>query len=312
MISVLEILILMVVVPVIILISAVVFHYVSRTKGSLLLILAGLAATGFLLLIFLGLFYVRTETRTATLVHQNTVLDSELETFRQNTRHSHRTVSKINAGVTGIPGDAVENQNSESQPLVAPKPGADQITADSELTKSSSLKQAEEMPGWVVEGVKTAMLQKNSLLNHSRPVFQSGLYATRDEALQDALVKARQQMQTELMMREPWLKKNLWELDLDLFRQTAYRRPYFQTVEHDFGDVLKSGESLKHDMFRAYVEIENTPAVRHQLLTRWKQNIGNQRSFWVGGTFGLITLMCVGAAVYLRTGSDQATIHSSH
>ncbi|WP_417388012.1 hypothetical protein [Gimesia sp.] len=318
MIGILEMLILTVVVPVVILIFALVFHYVSRNRGSLLFMLAGLAMAGLLLFIFLGLFYVRTESRSATLVQQSAVLDSELEAIRQDTRLASHAVPETNEGVTEIPGDALQKHHSENQPLVAPKPGdphPSRIVNKVEIGNASpkpAKSVSTELPDWVKEGVKTAVLQKNSLINNSRPVFQSGLFATRDEALQDALAKATQQMQADLMMREPWLKNNLRELDLELFRHTAYRRPYFQMVEHDFGDVLKSGESLKHDMFRAYVEIENTPGVRHQLLARWKQKIGNERSFWVGGAFGLITLMCIGAAIYLRTDSSQDTIHSSH
>ncbi|MCA9022313.1 MAG: hypothetical protein KDA74_19325, partial [Planctomycetaceae bacterium] len=217
MIGILEILILTVVVPVIILIFALVFHHMSRKRGSVLFMLAGLAMTRLLLFIFLGLFYVRTESRSATLVHQNAILDTEFEAIRQDVKLAPRSVPETNDGVTEIPGDALQKHHSETQPLVAPKPGdshPSQIVNKVEISNASS-KPAEsegtELPDWVKEGVKTAVLQKNSLLNNSRPVFQSGLFATRDEAFQDALAKATQQMQVDLMMREPWLKNNLRE-----------------------------------------------------------------------------------------------------
>lgn len=303
MIGILEMLILAVVVPTIIFVAAVVVLYLSKQNGSRLFVLAGLMGMGFLFLLFIGLSYNRVEVMPATEVAQQAAAVSP-----QDVEYRVRLKPKMKGIQAEIPPAAGEERINWNQPLVALKPFELQKTVEN----TPSQQKVAELPDWVVAGVKSAVLEENNLINSSRPVFQSGLFATREEALEDALTKARQQMQTNLMMREPWLKSNVWELNPDLFRQTAYRRPYFQTVEHDFGDVLKSGEPFKQDMFRAYVEIDNTPAVRHQLLARWKQNIGNERSLWVGGVFGLITLMCVGSAVYLRTRSDQATIQSSH
>lgn len=303
MVGILELLILMVVVPVIILIFAAIFRYVSRKSGLLQFMFAALAMMGVLLLVFLSVFSVRVGSSSATQVAQESTVVSP-----QEVEYPVRLDPKMKGIQAEIPQAAEQEKINDNQPLVASKPFKFQKT----VKNIPSQQKDAELPDWVVEGVHSAVLEENNLINNSRPVFQSGLFATREEALQDALAKARQQMQTNLMMREPWLKNNVWQLDPELFRQTAYRRPHFQTVEHDFGDVLKSGKSFKQDMFRAYVEIENTPVVRQQLLTRWKQNIGNERSLWVGGVFGLMTLMCIGAAVYLRTDSDQATIHSSH
>ncbi|QDT94325.1 hypothetical protein Pan161_60210 [Gimesia algae] len=307
MIGVIELLILVVVVPVIILVVVAVVRYLSQQKVSLLLTLGGLAVMGFFFLALLGIYYARLGSTSATRIVQEATAVSP-----QDVEYPVRLEPKMKGIQAEFPRAVGQERIAENQPLVAPKPFASQKMDHLELKVTASQQMDAELPEWVVEGVKSAVLQENNLINNSRPVFQSGLFATREEALQDALSKARQQMQTNLMMREPWLKSNVWELNSDLFRQTAYRRPYFQTVEHDFGDVLKSGESFKQNMFRAYVEIENTPVVRHQFLTRWKQNIGNERSLWLGGVFGLITLVCVGVAVYLRTESDQATIQSSH
>ncbi|EDL60585.1 hypothetical protein [Gimesia maris] len=303
MIGILELLILVVVVPVVILMAAAVVRYLSQQNVSRLLIFGGLAVLGFLFLAGPGLFIVRKMSSSSIQNVQEATAISP-----QDVEYPVRLDPKMKGIQAEIPQAAEQEKINDNQPLVASKPFKFQKT----VKNIPSQQKDAELPDWVVEGVHSAVLEENNLINNSRPVFQSGLFATREEALQDALAKARQQMQTNLMMREPWLKNNVWQLDPELFRQTAYRRPHFQTVEHDFGDVLKSGKSFKQDMFRAYVEIENTPVVRQQLLTRWKQNIGNERSLWVGGVFGLMTLMCIGAAVYLRTDSDQATIHSSH
>jgi len=126
--------------------------------------------------------------------------------------------------------------------------------------------------------------------------------------MQAALAEAMQQLQEKLLMRYPQYKSSLWKLNPDLVRQLAYRKVHYQVVEHDFGNVLKSGEPFKQDMYRAYLEVEDSPDVRQALLTKWKRNIGNERTAWLGGGFGLVTLLCVGVAVYLRATHDAATI----
>jgi len=289
-----------VVVPVIILVAAVVVRYLSQKNGALLVTLGGLAVMGFVFLVFVGFFYSRNGSQQATVALPPHVV------------HHLRSVPEMNRVEIENPENLLQEQSAENQPLVASKPGVSQKADDLGLKNSASLPKDAELPGWVIEGMKTAVMQKHNLFNDSRPVFQSGLFATREEALQDALTKSQQQMQANLTMREPQLNRSKLKLTPELVRQTAYRRSYYQTVEHDFGDVLKSGDSFKQNMFRAYVELDDSPVVRHQLVTRWKQNIGNGRSLWVGGAFGLMTLICIGAAVYLRTDSSQATIHSSH
>ncbi|WP_417393618.1 hypothetical protein [Gimesia sp.] len=300
MVSVLELLVLVLVVPVIILIAAVVVRYLSQKNGALLVTLGGLAVMGFIFLVFVGFFFARNGSQQATVA------------LPPHVEHPLRSVPEMNRVETEIPENLLQERNAENQPLVASKPGVPQKADDLGLKNSASLPKDAELPGWVTEGMKTAVMQKQNLFHNSRPVFQSGLFATREEALQDALANGMHQMQTNLTMREPHLTSSKLELTPELVRQTAYRRSYYQTVEHDFGDVLKSGDSFKQNMFRAYVELDDSPVVRHQLVTRWKQNIGNERSLWVGGVFGLMTLICIGAAVYLRTDSSQATIHSSH
>lgn len=312
MVSVLELLVLVLVVPLIILIAAVVVRYLSQKNGAVLVTLGGLAVMGFIFLVFAGFFYVSVESRSATRVVQESRIEAEAEALRQHIGGPLRAVPEPNRGETEISDDVLQERSAENKPLVASKPGVPQKADDLGLKNSASFPKDAELPGWVIEGMKTAVMQKHNLFNDSHPVFQSGLFATRDEALQDALTKSQQQMQANLTMREPQLNRRKLKLTPELVRQTAYRRSYYQTVEHDFGDVLKSGDSFKQNMFRAYVELDDSPVVRHQLVTRWKQNIGNARSLWVGGAFGLMTLICIGAAVYLRTDSSQATIHSSH
>ncbi|WP_339730054.1 hypothetical protein [uncultured Gimesia sp.] len=191
-------------------------------------------------------------------------------------------------------------QDSFSEaPLVARKPydPKAEIPVPAAVQEGHTL---ELLPDWVVSGLENTKQNEHNLLESSKPVFQSGLFATREDALYDALSKAMEHLQANLMLRYPRFKINMWKLNPDLLRHTAYRRVYYQTVEHDFGNVLKSGEPFKQDMYRAYLEVEDSPPVRKMLFTKWRQNIGNERVAWLGGGFGLMTLLCAGVAVYLR------------
>lgn len=195
-------------------------------------------------------------------------------------------------------------------PLVARKPNNSATDSIDSLVQSKVFP-PEPLPDWVVSGLEKTKQNQSNLLESSRLVFQSGLFATREEAMQSVLAEAMQQLQANLLMRYPQYKSSLWKLNPDLIRQLAYRKVHYQVVEHDFGNVLKSGKPFKQDMFRAYLEVEDSPVVRQALLTKWKRNIGNERTVWLGGGFGLVTLLCAAVAVYLRATHDPATIKQS-
>ncbi len=193
------------------------------------------------------------------------------------------------------------------QPLVARKPD-DSVAGSEDGMGQSKLEKPEPLPDWVVTGLETTKQNQSNLLESSRPVYQSGLFATREEAMQDALTKSMQPLQENIFLRNPNYNSRQSILNPQLIRQFAYRKVHYQTVEHDFGNVLKSGESFKRDMYRAYLEIEDSPAVRQALFNQWKQKIGNERTVWLGGGFGLMTLICAGVAIYLRAAHDPDTI----
>ncbi len=169
-------------------------------------------------------------------------------------------------------------------PLVAPKPH--------DVPKAAQTKKAEPLPEWVNSS------QEGS--GGMKQVFQSGLFATPAEAFQDALGRARVKFEETLSAEHPQYSSDARTLSPELVRQVAMRRSYYQTIEHDFGDVLKSGESFKQDMYRAYVEVELSPSVKQTFYTKWKLQAGNQRVIWLGGAFAFVTLLCLGTTVYLR------------
>ncbi|MDF1744645.1 MAG: hypothetical protein P1V19_13195 [Gimesia sp.] len=283
------------VVPLFILFAVVVIRYLI--KGNIIPILVFGLATGIAL--FAVVMYLTLQVPNVSVHQQARVQVSS--PFLQSKLILPKTVD--------VSSPAVVNPLSE-QPVVARKP------YDSETGLGGGLVQPKlaipgPLPGWVVTGLKNTKQNQSNLLESSRPVFQSGLFATREEAMQDALSKAMQQLQANLLLRYPQYKSNLWRLNPELIRQSAYRKVHYQKVEHDFGNVLKSGKAFKQDMYRAYLEVEDSPAVRQTLLTKWKRNIGNERTVWLGGGLGLITLLCAGVAVYLRATHDPATIRQT-
>lgn len=169
-------------------------------------------------------------------------------------------------------------------PLVAPKPH--------DAPQADQPKKAEPLPEWISSSEEGSGGMKQ--------VFQSGLFATPAEAFQDALGRARVKFEETLSAEHPQYSSDARTLSPELVRQVAMRRSYYQTIEHDFGDVLKSGESFKQDMYRAYVEVELSPSVKQTFYTKWKLQAGNQRVIWLGGAFAFVTLLCLGTTVYLR------------
>ncbi len=212
------------------------------------------------------------------------------------------------------------------QPVVASKPTQSGLNSSTRLGKSAE-SSSEPLPEWVLSGlaednsnhhpaIQTGLFfdedMQNPYLVSGRMVFQSGLFATREEALENALAKATQKLQSNLESMNAQFRYSGWILSPGLVRQTAYRKIHYETVEHDFGNILKSGKPFKQDMYRAYLEVEDDPSVRSTILTNWRKDIGKKRTVWLGGGFGLVTFMCLFVAVYLRATHDQTTIKVTH
>ncbi|MCA9014321.1 MAG: hypothetical protein KDA77_03220 [Planctomycetaceae bacterium] len=194
-------------------------------------------------------------------------------------------------------------------PVVARKP-YDQKPEIPVPAGAQESKALDALPEWVVSGLEHTRQNQDDLLESSPLVVESGLFVTMDEAQYDALTKAGLKLKANLQLRYPQYPLAALEISPDEVRQVALRRSYYQLVKHNFGDVLKSGEPLKQNMYRAYLEFENSPRVRETLFARWKQKIGNERTAWLGGGFGLVTLLCAGVAVYLRVTHPPATMKS--
>jgi hypothetical protein len=204
--------------------------------------------------------------------------------------NSQATVVQGTTAVAVKAPDLLEEESSiplPELPLVAPKPHE-----ASKAAQPVPHKKAEPLPEWVNSSQEGSAGMKQ--------VFQSGLFATPAEAFQDALGRARVKFEETLSAEHPQYSSDARTLSPELVRQVAMRRSYYQTIEHDFGDVLKSGESFKQDMYRAYVEVELSPSVKQTFYTKWKLQAGNQRVIWLGGAFAFVTLLCLGTTVYLR------------
>ena len=191
--------------------------------------------------------------------------------------------------------------------LVARKPGEEKELSTAESSQKNNV---EALPEWVISGLEKTHQNQNNLLESSKHVYESGLFVTMDEAQYDALLKACQRINANLRLRYPEYPSAELEVSPDELRRLALRRDYYQLVMHDFGNVLKNGEPLKQNMYRAYLEIEDTPGIRETIFTKWKREQGNQRAVWLGGSFGLITLLCAGVALYLRAMHKPDTMDS--
>ncbi|QDV21457.1 hypothetical protein Pan153_61450 [Gimesia panareensis] len=251
---------------------ALLIFLVVKYQPRLLLAFVGICLVIFLPVAFLFMSYAVHEVRTGPTVIQQATADSSTATVQN---------AVIESSHIPLP----------TLPLEAQKP---QATNASEQSNHSGdqIAQTEPLPEWINAE------QQGSV--NSKRVFESGLFATREEALQDALGKASLKLAESLQAEHPQYPLATKQIGPEAVRHVALRRSYYQTVEHDFGDVLKSGKPFKQDMYRAYVEVEISPSVKKIFYTKWKLQAGNQRVAWLGGAFGLVTLLCFGVSVYLR------------
>ncbi|QDU06870.1 hypothetical protein [Gimesia aquarii] len=287
----------LIVLPLVILAGSIVIR--SLLKGNYVPVLVTFAMAGVAFL-FLTIFYLRashvTVSQEAVREEMNTM--QSVSARRINTEQLKPNAVKASAPVF-IP--------VSDEPLIANKPALPNLNIP---TKGNTPERIpEQLPEWVLSGLEEGL--KNRYPVSGKMVFRSGLFATRDGALEHALAKATQKLQSNLNSSSPQYRLSGWRLTPELARQTAYRRVYYQTVEHDFGNILKSGEPFKQEMYRAYLEVEDTTPVREKILQKWRKDTGNQRVAWLGGGFGLITLLCMGVAIYLRATHAPATIKTN-
>jgi len=282
-------------VPLLLLIFVAIFRYVSRGNFMSSITIALTALVAILILVVFIRSFKSSQVIIVKDAHIRAIQDQALQ-YKKN----QPVPVPVNVPVS-IKSDA-------ESPVVARKPQGPEPVLNRENVE---VPVAEPLPDWVISGLKHTEQNKANLLESSQLVFESGLFVTRDEAQYDALAKAGLKLKANLQLRYPQYRFGDLEISPDEVRHVALRRSYYQLVEHNFGNVLKNGEPFKQNMYRAYLEIEDSPAVRASLFKKWKQNIGNERTAWLGGGFGLVTLLCLGVAVYLRATHHPATIKST-
>lgn len=301
----LMVLALLILVPIIVMVFIKLFRNISF--GGVLATVAVFIAGGMLLVLLAILlpFIARKQTSTVTAHGGNRVHHAAYEQQPMLQDQNSRTIPMSS---TVANSSSLQDPFSEA-PVVARKPH----DPNSETPVPETMREKKSLdvlPDWIVLGREHTEQNKANLLESSQLVFESGLFVTREEAQYDALAKAGLKLKANLQLRAPQYRLGALEISPEEVRQVALRRSYYQPVKHNFGDVLKSGEPLQQNMYRAYLEIEDSPTVRKTLLAKWRQKTGNERTAWLGGGFGLVTLLCLGVAVYLRATHPQATIRS--
>lgn len=154
---------------------------------------------------------------------------------------------------------------------------------------------AESAPAWV--NVEADFVQEDDrVLRHIR----SAQYATIEEAESVALQDAARIASRDLHKYAPYTVG--WNVPAELVRNYAVRDRYIETVERDFG-------SITAPMFRVHLQVELSPRTREKYQAPWKAQLVRKRLTVMGSVVGLITVILVAAAAYLRL--DAAT-HGAH
>lgn len=142
-------------------------------------------------------------------------------------------------------------------------------------------------PSWVV-------LARESKLPLHTDAIQSELWATRDEARQDALDKASDRAVRFAAESAPRLRQAPsipgWFVEDHMLREPIY----VEEVEWTYGP-----------MYRAHLLLDLTPDTRERILSHWHGELVQKRMNQIGGSLGFL-LVCVATLLgYLRM--DDAT-----
>ena len=108
-------------------------------------------------------------------------------------------------------------------------------------------------------------------------VLTSGLYATKDEALDDVMKQAVINVKRNFFHYHR--DSPNWALANADVLHHAVRRQYTQVVEHDFG-------KFKGKMYRQYLLLEISPAVRDAFYPIWRNQVSRQRLALLGAGVG--------------------------
>ena len=142
------------------------------------------------------------------------------------------------------------------------------------------------LPDWVTP--KTVDLPNRQLI-----VVDGGIAGSAQVAAAAARTEAIAAIRDDFARAFPGAKH--WQPPEGLLMREAERRSFIEPITRH---TLSSGTPFQ--VFRAYYQVELSPAVRTRLYPHWKSEVVDQRLWRLGGLAGLLTLTFATAATYFR------------
>jgi hypothetical protein len=145
---------------------------------------------------------------------------------------------------------------------------------------------SEKVPDWT----KTEIVDEG---NRKLVVVPGGFAGSQKEAEQDALEAARLVVGDAIQHQFPEVAD--WRPTAEAVREDSVRRTFVEQIHRK---TVSSGTPFV--VYRAYHQVELSPAVNAQLISGWKQEVLPQRLEALGGLAALLTLTFATGAAYFR------------
>jgi hypothetical protein len=181
-------------------------------------------------------------------------------------------------------------QARPTPPTAPAAPSAAPVTAAAPQASPASSPSAdvagEKLPAWA----KTEIVDED---NRKLVVVQGGFAGTQSEAEHDTLEAARLVLGDAIQRAYPKVGK--WLPPAESVREVAVRLTYVEKIPRK---TLSSGTPFI--VYRAYKQVELSPAVYSQLLSSWKEEVVPHRLEALAGFAALLTLTFATGAAYFR------------
>jgi hypothetical protein len=195
--------------------------------------------------------------------------------------------AKPNVAPAGLPPQTpglVEKKSPELTPVESKPPESKSTEAKSDEPKT--VKTAAKRPEWVDEkAVKTG--------DSRRIVVVGKLGLNPESAEAEGVAAAIVAVRRDFAQHYP--VSDSWQPPAKIVRDQAIKQTYIEAAEH-----TTSTSDTHFKTYRAYCQVELSPALSSQLFPYWREEIVGRRLWSLGGLAGLLTLTFGTVAAYFR------------
>jgi hypothetical protein len=179
---------------------------------------------------------------------------------------------------------------SPATPTAPATPAADTKSAAHDSGATAQASASSDSTGEQPEWTKTEVADEG---NRKLVVVSGGFAGNEKDAQQEALEAAR--LVVGDAMQQAYPRVGSWLPPSAAVREDALRLTYVEKIHRK---TVSSGTPFI--VYRAYDQVELSPAVYAQLVSNWKEEVVPRRLMWLGSLAGLLTLTFATGAAYFR------------